>query len=262
MVRSLWIAATGMEAQQLLVDNISNNLANVNTVGFKKSRLNFEDLMYQDVRLPGAASSPTTTTPTGIQVGLGVRPVATEKIFLMGNLQQTGNPLDLAIEGDGFFQVTLPDGTIAYTRDGTFKLDSDGNIVTSNGYPIEPPISIPPGTTAIHISSDGIVSVTQSGSSTPAEVGNIELARFINPGGLKSIGKNLFLPTPSSGDPETGVPGEDGMGSIAQGFLEMSNVDVVEEMVNMIVAQRAYEINSKSIQTTDEMLQMANNLRR
>ncbi len=262
MMRSLWIAATGMEAQQLLIDNISNNLANVNTVGFKRSRLNFEDLMYQDVRLPGAATSPTTVTPTGIQIGLGVRPVATEKIFLMGNLQQTGNPLDIAIEGDGFFQVTLPDGTIAYTRDGTFKLDSDGNIVTANGYPLEPGITIPPGTTAIHISSDGIVSVTQSGSSTPEEVGNIELARFMNPGGLKSIGKNLYLPTPSSGDPETGVPGEDGMGSIAQGFLEMSNVNVVEEMVNMIVAQRAYEINSKSIQTTDEMLQMANNLRR
>ncbi len=261
-MRSLWIAATGMEAQQLLIDNISNNLANVNTVGFKRSRLNFEDLMYQSVRMPGAATSPTTTTPTGIQIGLGVRPVATEKIFLMGNLQQTGNPLDLAIEGDGFFQVTLPDGTIAYTRDGTFKLDSDGNIVTANGYPLEPTISIPAGTTSIHISSDGIVSVTQSGSSTPTEVGNIELARFVNPGGLKSIGKNLYLPTPASGDPETGVPGEDGMGSIVQGFLEMSNVNVVEEMVNMIVAQRAYEINSKSIQTSDEMLQMANNMRR
>jgi len=262
MFRSLWIAATGMEAQQLHIDVISNNLANANTIGFKKGRVDFEDLLYQDVKIPGAFSSPATQVPTGIQIGQGVRPVATQKIFTMGNLQQTGNPLDLAIEGDGFFQVETPDGKTAYTRNGTFKLDKDGNIVTSDGYLIQPAISIPTGTTAIYVSADGIVSVTSGGSSTPTTVGNIELARFINPAGLQAIGKNLFLQTPSSGDPQTGVPGGDGMGTIAQGFLEMSNVSVVDEMVNMIVAQRAYEINSKSIQTADDMLQMANNLKR
>ncbi len=262
MFRSLWIASTGMEAQQLHIDVISNNLANVNTTGFKKSRANFEDLLYQGIKIPGAASSPTTQVPTGIQVGQGVRPVATQKIFTMGNLQQTGNALDLAIEGNGFFQVTTPDGEIAYTRDGTFKLDSEGNIVTSDGYLLEPSVTIPTDATQIYISSDGIISVKQAGSSATTEVGNIELARFVNPAGLQAIGKNLFVKTDASGDPETGVPGENGMGTIAQGFLEMSNVSVVEEMVNMIVAQRAYEINSKSIQTADEMLQMTNNLRR
>jgi len=262
MFRALWIAATGMEAQKLNIDVISNNLANINTVGFKKSRADFEDLLYQDSKIPGAASSPTTEVPTGIQIGLGVRPVATQKIFTMGNLEQTDNPLDLAIEGDGFFQVLTPDGTIAYTRDGTFKLDSDGNIVTSKGYPLEPNISIPSDTVAIYISSDGIVTVKTAGSNVPTEVGNIELARFINPAGLQPIGNNLYIETPSSGDPQTGVPGEEGLGTIAQGFLERSNVSVVEEMVNLIIAQRAYEINSKSIQTADDMLHMANNLKR
>jgi len=262
MLRSLWISSTGMEAQQLHIDMISNNLANVNTVGFKKNRADFEDLLYEDIKIPGAASSPTTQVPTGIQIGQGVRTVATQKIFSMGNLQNTGNSLDLAIEGDGFFQITTPDGQIAYTRDGTFKLNRDGNIVTSDGYLLEPAIAIPSDATAIYVSSDGIVSVSRAGQSAPEEVGNLELARFVNPAGLKAIGKNLYQQTASSGDPQTGVPGESGIGTIAQGYLEMSNVSVVEEMVNMIVAQRAYEINSKSIQTADDMLQIANNLRR
>ncbi|MBI5598577.1 MAG: flagellar basal-body rod protein FlgG [Deltaproteobacteria bacterium] len=262
MLRSLWIAATGMEAQQLHIDTISNNLANVNTAGFKKSRADFEDLMYQTAKMPGATSSPTTQVPTGIQIGQGVRPVATQRIFTPGNLQQTGNSLDLAIEGDGFFQITTPEGNIAYTRDGTFKLNSDGNMVTSDGYQLEPAISIPSDAVAVYVSADGIVSVKRAGSPTPQQAGNVELARFVNPAGLQAIGKNLYLQTASCGDPTTGVPGAQGIGTLAQSFLEMSNVSVVEEMVNMIVAQRAYEINSKSIQAADEMLQMANNLRR
>ncbi|MBI5682871.1 MAG: flagellar basal-body rod protein FlgG [Deltaproteobacteria bacterium] len=262
MLRSLWIASTGMEAQQLHIDMISNNLANVNTVGFKRNRADFEDLLYQDMKIPGAASSPTTQIPTGIQIGLGVRPVATQKIFTMGNFQKTGNTLDMAVEGDGFFQITTPGGNTAYTRDGTFKLNKDGNIVTSDGHLLDPAITIPADATSITVSSDGIVSVSRAGSSATEEVGNIELTRFINPAGLKAIGRNLFIRTDSSGDPQTGVPGESGLGTITQGFLEMSNVSVVEEMVNMIVAQRAYEINSKSIQTADDMLQIANNLKR
>ena len=262
MFRSLMIAATGLESQQLNIDVISNNLANVNTIGFKKSRADFEDLLYQGIKIPGAASSPTTQVPTGIQVGQGVRPVATQKVFTMGNLQQTENSLDIAIEGQGFYQITTPSGEIGYTRDGSFKLNSEGNMVTSDGYLLEPSITIPSDSTAVYISSDGIVSVKQAGSSTITQVGNIELARFINPAGLESVGKNLYLKTESSGDAETGVPGENGIGTIAQGFVEMSNVSVVEEMVNMITAQRAYEINSKSIKTADEMLQMVNNLKR
>jgi flagellar basal-body rod protein FlgG len=251
-----------MESQQLYVDVISNNLANVNTAGYKKNRIDFEDLLYQNSRIPGAASSPTTQVPTGLQIGQGVRSVATQKQFSVGNLQQTENPLDLAIEGDGFFQVLRPDGTVAYTRDGTFKLNKDGNIVNSNGYLLDPSVTITADTKQVYISPDGIVSILEAGNSAPTEVGNIELARFVNPAGLQAIGNNLFIETDASGDPITGVPGEDSMGSVAQGFLEMSNVSVVEEMVNLIVAQRAYEINSKSIQTADEMLQMANNLKR
>lgn len=262
MNRSLWIAATGMEAQQLNIDVISNNLANVNTVGFKKSRADFQDLLYQNIKVPGAASSTTNQVPTGIQIGHGVRPVATQKMFSQGNFQETGNSLDLAIEGDGFFKITQPDGTVAYTRSGAFKLNSEGQIVTSDGYLIEPSITIPSDATSVSISSDGIVSVKQSDSTSTTEVGNIELGRFINPAGLQAMGKNLFLPTPASGDVTAGTPGEGGFGTIAQGYLEMSNVSVVEEMVNMIIAQRAYEINSKAIQTSDDMLQMANNLKR
>jgi len=260
MQRSLYIAATGMEAQNLSITVISNNLANVSTTGFKKSRADFQDLLYQTIRTPGATSAETLEIPSGIQVGMGVKPVSVQKIFLQGNYQQTGNNLDTAIEGDGFFQIQMPDGTTAYSRDGSFKLNSDGQIVNSDGYPLEPTITIPSNTTNISISSDGKISVTQAGSTTPKQVGQIELANFINPGGLNSLGKNLFQPTGSSGDPTTANPGASGLGTIQQGYIENSNVDVVEEMVNMIVAQRAYEINSKAVQASDQMLQIVNQM--
>jgi len=224
-----------------------HNLANVNTVGFKKARADYQDLLYQEVKSAGASSSPSTIVPTGLYVGEGVRTVSTQKIFTQGNLEQTDNTLDLAIEGEGFFQVLKPDGTVAYTRAGEFKVDSEGRIVTADGYTVEPQITIPSDAMTINISSDGIVSVTQPGSSTPTEVGSFELARFINPAGLRPDGKNLFTATSASGDAVTAAPGSDGLGTLAQGFLEMSNVSVVEEMVNMIVAQRSYEINSKAI---------------
>ena len=262
MIRTFWVAATGMGAQQLNLDVIANNLANVNTVGYKKSRADFEELLYQEKRLPGASSSPETQIPTGLHIGLGVRPVATEKIFTEGNMEQTGNALDLAIEGDGFFKILLPNGEFAYTRNGSFKLDRDGRLVTPTGYPMDPEISIPEDTRNITISADGIVSITQGDSDIPTEVGNIELAKFINPGGLRPMGQNLFLVTEASGDEITGVPGEEGLGHLSQGFLEMSNVNVVEEMVNMIISQRAYEMNSKAIQTADEMIQTVNQLKR
>ncbi|MCB4203371.1 flagellar basal-body rod protein FlgG [Deferribacterales bacterium Es71-Z0220] len=261
MLRALWTAASGMTTQQINIDNIANNLANVNNAGFKKSRVNFQDLLYQELRPAGAITATGISHPTGIQIGLGSNVVATEKIFSQGNFQQTGNMLDIAIEGDGFFQVTLPDGNIGYTRAGSFKLNSDGDIVTPEGYLLEPTINIPENATSISIGTDGTVSVTLPGEVETSEVGNIELARFINPSGLKSIGNNIYLQTGASGEPTTGVPGEDGIGSIAQGVLEMSNVNVVEEMVNMITGQRAYEINSKAIQTGDEMLQIVNNLK-
>jgi len=262
MLRSLFIAATGMEAQKLNIDVISNNLANVNTTGFKKSRADFQDLMYQTIRAPGATSAEGVQIPSGIQVGLGVKPVAVQKIFLQGDFVSTGNNLDLVIEGDGFFQIQRPDGTTAYSRSGAFKLDSEGRIVNSDGYPLEPSISIPANTTSITIGSDGKLTVQQAGTTTPTEVGQIELAKFLNPGGLSAIGKNLYQSTASSGEPTTGNPSLEGMGTLNQGFLEMSNVNVVEEMVNMIVSQRAYEMNSKAVQASDEMLQVANNLRR
>ncbi|HHL40627.1 MAG TPA: flagellar basal-body rod protein FlgG [Deltaproteobacteria bacterium] len=262
MIRALWTASTGMEAQQLNIDLIAHNLANVNTAAFKKARGSYQDLLYQELKSAGTSSSPATQVPTGLEVGLGTRTVATQKLFSQGNLQQTGNPLDLAIEGDGFFQVTLPDGTIAYTRAGQLMVDSTGTLVTADGYTIEPTITFPSDTLTITISADGIVSVTQPGVSVPTELGNIELARFVNPSGLRATGRSLYLPTAASGDPLTGVPGTEGIGTLAQGFVEMSNVDVVEEMVNMITAQRAYEMNSKAIQTSDEMLQTANNLKR
>jgi flagellar basal-body rod protein FlgG len=252
-----------MEAQQMNIDVIAHNLANVNTTGFKRSRADYQDLLYQEIKTAGTSSSPSTTVPTGIHVGQGVRMVSTAKMFSQGNFRQSGNSLDLAIEGDGFFQITTPDGEIAYTRTGEFKVDRDGRIVTSDGYVMEPEISIPQDALTITISADGIISVKQPGITTPTEVGNIELARFINPSGLNPIGKNLYLVTNGSGDAITGVPGgTDGHGNIAQGFLEMSNVSVVEEMVNMIAAQRAYEINSKAIQTADQMLQTANSMKR
>ncbi len=262
MIRSLFIAATGMEAQKLTIDVIANNLANSNTVGFKKSKADFQELLYQDLKTPGGISAEGAQIPSGIQVGLGVRPVAVQKLFMQGDFVNTGNSLDLSIEGDGFFQILMPDGTIAYSRAGAFKLDSEGRIVTSDGYPLEPAITIPADTLTITVSSDGKITVLQPGNNTPTEIGQIELARFINPGGLKATGRNLFLATASSGEPVTGMPASEGLGTITQGFIEMSNVNIVEEMVNMILSQRAYEINSKAVQTSDEMLQIANNLRR
>ncbi|MEW6720395.1 MAG: flagellar basal-body rod protein FlgG [Thermodesulfobacteriota bacterium] len=260
MIRSLYTAATGMEAQRLNIDVVANNLANVNTTGYKRSRADFQDLIYQTISEPGATSAEGMEIPSGIQVGLGVRTVAVQKMFEQGDFSATGNPLDLVIEGDGFFQVTKPDGEIGYTRAGAFKLDSQGRIVTSDGYPVEPSLTIPSDATSITVGTDGKITVTQAGSGTPSEVGQIALARFSNPAGLRSLGKNLFAPTESSGEAITANPGADGMGTIGQGFLEMSNVNVVEEMVNMIVSQRAYEINSKAVTASDEMLQVINNL--
>ncbi len=262
MQRSLFIAATGMEAQKLNIDVISNNLANVNTTGFKKSRADFQELMYQDMKAAGAPSAEGVQLPSGIQTGLGVRLAAVQKMFQQGDLVSTENGLDLSIEGDGFFQISTPDGEVAYTRAGAFKLDSEGRIVNSDGYPMEPAISVPSNTLNITISPDGMVSVLQAGSATPAEIGQIELAQFINPGGLKAIGKNLFVSTGASDEATTANPGSEGLGTVAQGFIELSNVNVVEEMVNMILSQRAYEINSKVVKASDDMLQLANNLRR
>lgn len=262
MIRSLWTAATGMQAQTLNIDVIANNLANVNTSGFKRSRADFQDLLYESIRAPGVASSSGTRVPTGIQLGHGVRTVATQKLFMQGDFQATQNQLDMAIEGDGFFQILQPNGEVAYSRAGSFKLDSEGRVVTSDGFLIEPELTIPSDTLSISIGTDGTVSVLQAGETEATEIGNITLARFINPAGLNSIGRNLYLPTAASGSVVTGTPGEDGLGTIAQGYVEMSNVSVIDEMVNMITAQRAYEINSKAIQASDEMLQLANNIKR
>jgi flagellar basal-body rod protein FlgG len=262
MIRSLWTSATGMQAQALNLDVISNNLANVNTSGFKKSRAEFQDLLYETIRPAGTPSSQDTEVPTGIQLGHGTRPSTVLKIFSQGNMENTQNKLDLAIEGDGFFQITLPNGETAYTRDGAFKLDRDGRIVNSDGFALEPEIVIPSDALSISVGLDGTVSVLQAGETTPSEIGTIELARFVNPAGLISMGKNLFITSQASGDEITGAAGENGLGTLAQGFLEMSNVSVVDEMVNMITAQRAYESNSKAIQAADDMLQLANNVKR
>ncbi len=262
MIRSLWNAATGMKAQALNLDVISNNLANVNTSGFKKSRAEFQDLLYETFRPAGTDSSQDTQVPVGIQLGHGTRPSAVLKLFNQGDMQNTKNELDFAIEGDGFFQIMQPDGEIAYTRDGAFKLDSDGRVVNADGFALEPELTVPTDAVSIAVGMDGTVSVLQAGESSPTEIGNIELARFVNPAGLVSMGRNLYTTSDASGDALTGTPGEDGLGNISQGFLEMSNVNVVEEMVNMIKAQRAYEINSKAIQAADEMLQVANNVKR
>ena len=251
-----------MQAQSLNIDVISNNLANVSTTGFKRSRADFQDLLYQNLRPAGTASSSGNQVPTGIQLGQGTRPVATQKIFIQGNYQHTGNELDMAIEGGGFFQIMQPNGEIAYSRSGAFKLNSDGKIVTSDGYPLEPEIAVPSNSISVTIGMDGTVSVLKAGETAPSEIGTIELAQFPNPAGLNSIGRNLYLNTAASGEVTTGTAGKDGRGTLTQGSLEMSNVSVVDEMVNMITAQRAYEINSKSIQAADEMLQMANNLKR
>ncbi|MBF8177135.1 MAG: flagellar basal-body rod protein FlgG [Burkholderiaceae bacterium] len=255
MIRSLFIAKTGLDAQQTQMDVISNNLANVSTSGFKRSRAVFEDLLYQNIRQPGAASSQQTQLPSGLQIGTGVRPVATERIHSQGNLQLTSNSKDMAILGDGFFQVMMPDGTTAYTRDGSFQTDNQGQMVTSSGFPIQPAIVIPANATAISISRDGIVSVTVPGTTGQTEVGSLQLATFINPAGLESKGENLYVETTASGNPTTNNPGTNGAGYVKQNYVETSNVNVVEEMVNMIQTQRAYEINSKAITTSDQMLQ-------
>ncbi|ABL01042.1 flagellar basal-body rod protein FlgG [Pelobacter propionicus] len=262
MMRALWTAASGMQAQQKNIDVVAHNLANVNTTGFKRSRADFEDLIYQNQRSTGSPATNTTQVPTGIQIGLGTRLASVSKLFTTGDFSQTGNELDIAIEGDGFFQIQMPDGTTAYSRAGAFKKDDQGRIVTPNGDPLLPEIVIPNNTTKIDIGSDGTVSATQSGQTTPTTVGTIQLALFANPAGLFSMGKNLYKETDSSGTPTTGTPGQDGLGTVAQGMLEMSNVSVAEEMVNMIIGQRAYEANSKAVQAADEMLQTANNLRR
>jgi flagellar basal-body rod protein FlgG len=251
-----------MEAQQLQIDVISNNLANVNTTGFKKSKANFQDLLYQSLTYPGAASSADSQNPTGFQVGLGVKPVSVVKLHTQGDFQMTGNQLDLAIEGDGFFKVTMPNGDTVYTRDGAFKLNGSGELVNPEGFRLEPAITIPSDTEAVSVGTDGTVSVMRPGDATFSEVGNIVLTKFANPAGLLSVGRNAYVPTDSSGDPLEATPGEQGLGTVTQGFLEMSNVNIVEEMVAMIVAQRAYEISSKAIQASDEMLQMINNLKR
>ncbi len=255
MIRSLWIAKTGLDAQQTQLDVISNNLANVGTSGFKRSRAVFEDLLYQTLRQPGAQSSQQTQLPTGLHLGTGVKPVASERVFTQGNLQQTGNTLDVAVNGQGFFQVTLPDGTIAYTRDGSFHLDSQGQVVSSSGYPLSPAITIPATAQNITIGRDGIVTVTQQGQAAPTQVGTIQLANFINAAGLQGQGENLYVETAASGTPTTNAPGSNGLGVLQQGYVETSNVNVVEELVNMIQTQRAYEINSKAVSTSDHMLQ-------
>ena len=255
MLRSLWISKTGMEAQQLQLDNISHNLANVATNGYKKSHASFEDLMYQNLRQTGSASSDQTQLPTGLQVGLGVRPVATARDFTQGSLQQTGNTLDVAISGNGFLQVTMPDGTTGYTRDGALKMDANGQIVTNNGYVVQPGITVPAQAQSVSIAADGTVTATLPGSATPSTLGQLQLASFANPAGLDPKGENLYAETAASGNPSAGAPGTNGLGKLQQGFVETSNVNVVEELVSMISTQRAYELNSKAIQTSDQMLQ-------
>jgi flagellar basal-body rod protein FlgG len=258
----MFTAATGMIGQQITIDTIANNLANVNTTGFKKSRVNFQDLLYENIKPPGGQTATGTTVPEGIQLGHGVRPASVAKLFTPGPLIQTGNELDLAIEGDGFFQVILPDGTTAYTRDGSFRRSEDGTLLTVDGLELEPSISIPTDALQVTVSQSGVISVREPGTESLSQVGTIELVRFPNPAGLDaSLGRNLLLETEASGAPVTSEPGEDGVGFIAQGFLENSNVQTVEEIIAMIIAQRAYEASSRVIQTSDEMLQLANNVR-
>jgi flagellar basal-body rod protein FlgG len=254
MMRSLSIAKTGLEAQQTQLDTITHNLANVGTNGYKRSRAVFEDLLYQNIRQAGANSTQQTQLPTGLQLGTGVKTVATARNFSQGSLTQTGNNLDLAINGQGFFQIQMPDGTTSYTRDGSFQVDAQGQLVTSSGYPVSPGITVPANTQNITIGKDGIVTATVSGSTTPQQIGQLQLANFMNPAGLDPRGGNLFAETAASGTPQTGNPGTTGLGAINQGVVESSNVNVVEELVSMIQAQRAYEINSKAIQTSDQML--------
>lgn len=254
MIKSLWTAKTGLESQQTKLDVISNNLANVSTNGFKRSRPVFEDLLYQNMRQPGAQNNIQDRLPSGMQVGTGVRAVATERLHTQGGLEQTENSRDLAINGEGFFQVLLPDGTVGYTRDGSFQLNENGQMVTANGYPVEPAIFLPQNALSVNVGEDGTVSVRQPGVAVDNEVGQISVSTFINPAGLQSIGGNLYLETGASGAPNENMPGMNGAGRLFQGYVETSNVNVVEEMVNMIQTQRAYEINSRAVSTSDEML--------
>jgi flagellar basal-body rod protein FlgG len=261
MIRALYSAASGMTAQQMNVDNIAHNLANANTSGYKQRRAQFQDLLYQTVVQPGAAAGQQTIVPTGLQLGLGTRTASNEIIFTQGDFSQTNNPLDLVIQGKGFFQIRRPSGELAYTRAGAFHLDRDGNIVTSSGDPLEPQITLPPDAQQITIGQDGTVSITQPGQTASQQAGQIQLANFPNPAGLNSLGGNLYSPTDASGDPIVGNPGgQEGMGAVLQGYIEQSNVSVVEEFINLIVAQRGYEANSKVVQAADSMYQQVNNL--
>jgi flagellar basal-body rod protein FlgG len=255
MIRSLWISKTGMEAQQTQLDTIANNLANASTNGYKRAHAVFEDLIYQNLRQAGANSSEQTQLPTGLQLGLGTHAIASARNFSQGNLQQTTNNLDVAIKGNGFFQIQMPDGTTGYTRDGSFQVDSNGQLVTNNGYVVQPGITIPAQAQSITIGSDGTVSVTMPGQATAQAVGQLQIASFVNPAGLDPKGQNMFAETTASGTANAGAPGSNGLGSLQQGFVETSNVNVVEELVAMIQTQRAYEMNSKAIQTSDQMLQ-------
>ncbi|HEU4622365.1 MAG TPA: flagellar basal-body rod protein FlgG [Burkholderiaceae bacterium] len=254
MIRSLWISKTGLDAQQTKLDVISHNLANVSTNGYKRENAVFEDLIYQNLRQAGSASSEQTQLPTGLQIGTGVRPVATARVFSQGNLQQTTNNLDMAVNGNGFFQIQMPDGTVGYTRDGSFQVDAQGQLVTSNGFPLTPAITVPPNALKVSIGQDGTVTVTTPGAVNPTQIGTVQLAQFVNPAGLEARGQNIYVETAASGTPTTGTPGLNGLGTVMQGYVETSNVNVVEELVSMIATQRAYEINSKAIQTSDQML--------
>jgi flagellar basal-body rod protein FlgG len=259
MQRAIWSAASGMQAQQLQIDTIANNLANVNTNGFKRSRAEFQDLLYQNIIAPGSSASTTTRNPAGIQLGLGAKPVSVKKLFSQGDIKKTENPYDLMIEGEGFFKVLQPDGSLAYTRDGAFTLNQDGQLVTAHGDLLDPPVTIPSDTLTIAIGHDGTVTVTQQGGTT-TDLGQIELAKFVNASGLESLGNNLYRPTEASGEAVDGTPGLDGLGELTQGFLEVSNVSIVNELVDMIAAQRAYELNSRAVSAADDMMQLLNNL--
>lgn len=259
MIKALWIAKTGLDAQQTRMSVTANNLSNVNTTGFKRSRASFEDLLYQHERAPGGATSEQTQLPSGVSIGTGVRVVSTSKTFAQGNLLQTGNALDVAINGRGFFEVQLPDGTPAYTRDGSFQINAQGELVTNAGYRVQPGIQIPEGAQSVSIGSDGTISVQVAGQAAPVQVGSLTLADFVNPAGLQARGENLFIETAASGPAQTGTPGLSGLGTVVQGSLESSNVNVVEELVAMIETQRAYEMNAKAISTTDQMLAFLNN---
>ena len=259
MFSSLWVAKTGLDAQQTRMDVISNNLANANTTGYKSARASFQDLVYQNLRQPGGQTTEQTQAPAGLMLGTGVRVVGSEKLFTQGNIEQTGNSLDVAIQGRGFLQVTMPDGSIAYTRDGSLHMDQNGQLVTANGYAVDPAVSIPANAQSITIGSDGTISVSVPGQAATQQIGTVQLADFINPAGLQPNGDNLYLETASSGSPQIGQPGLNGLGTLSQGALESSNVNVVEQMVNMIETQRTYEMNSKAVSAADSMLQFLTN---